>query len=297
MKIFLFLFLIPVQLTAQNFSAAEISRWKAQAKKVTIIRDNWGIPHVYGKTDADAVFGLLYAQCEDDFKRVEMNYIEKLGRLAEVKGEQELASSLANRIIFDSVAAVNDYNNAPIWLQHLCNAFADGINFYLYNNPNTKPALLQRFKPWYPMLWTDGSINAVNTGGISLDEFSDFYLGKKTTASLNKNENEEILTGSNGFAFAPKITASGNAILYINPHVTFYFRPEVHIISEEGLNAYGAVTWGQFFIYQGFNEHCGWMHTSSDVDAADAYIEKVSWRKNRWVYEYDHKLRPVVEKK
>src|SRR5689334_20754239 len=159
MKLFLLLFLFPLQLFAQSFSKEEISRWQKQANNVTIIRDNFGVPHIYGKSDADAVFGLLYAQCEDDFKRVEMNYIEKLGRLAEVKGEDELASSLANKIIFDSVDAINDYNNAPRWLQHLCNAFADGINFYLYNNPNTKPALLQRFKPWYPMLWTDGSIN------------------------------------------------------------------------------------------------------------------------------------------
>jgi acyl-homoserine lactone acylase PvdQ len=75
--------------------------------------------------------------------------------------------------------------------------------------------------------------------------------------------------GSNGFALAPAKTASGNAILYINPHTTFYFRPEIQMSSEEGLNAYGAVTWGQFFIYQGFNENCGWMHTSTNVDVAD----------------------------
>ena len=86
---------------------------------------------------------------------------------------------------------------------------------------------------------------------------------------------DEILTGSNGFAFAPSVTESGNAILYINPHVTFYFRPEVHMVSEEGLNVYGAVTWGQFFIYQGFNEHCGWMHTSSAADVIDEYLETV----------------------
>src|SRR6188474_395375 len=134
MKKILFLLFFPLQLLSQPFSKDEIARWEKQAMDVTIFRDNYGIPHIYGKTDADAVFGLLYAQCEDDFKRVEMNYIEKLGKLAEVKGEQELAWSLANKIIFDSAAAVNDYNNAPIWLQHLCNAFADGINFYLYTH-------------------------------------------------------------------------------------------------------------------------------------------------------------------
>ena len=132
MKKIFFLLLLPGYVFSQSFSKAEISRWEKQAKNVTIIRDNWGIPHVYGKTDADAVFGLLYAQCEDDFKRVEMNYIEKLGRMAEVKGESELYDDLLIRLVIDSANAVKDYNNAPAWLKKLCIAFADGINFYLY---------------------------------------------------------------------------------------------------------------------------------------------------------------------
>ncbi|MEO6541977.1 MAG: penicillin acylase family protein [Ferruginibacter sp.] len=282
---------------AQPFSKNEISRWEKQSKNVTIIRDNYGVPHIYGKTDADAVFGLMYAQCEDDFKRVEMNYVDKLGRVAEVEGEKELGWDLLNRIIFDSADAVKDYNNAPAWLKTLCNAFADGINYYLYSNPNVKPALLSRFKPWYPLLWTDGSINALNIADITEKEFNDFYFKNNGFTSFRKEDKEEILTGSNGFAFAPTITASGSAILYINPHVTFYFRPEVHIVSEEGLNAYGAVTWGQFFVYQGFNEHCGWMHTSSGVDAGDLYVEKISKKNNSLVYQYENSSRPVTEKK
>ncbi|HEU5164795.1 MAG TPA: penicillin acylase family protein [Chitinophagaceae bacterium] len=294
-KLFLFL-LLPVQLFSQSFSKEEISRWEKQAKSVTIIRDNWGIPHIYGKTDADAAFGLLYAQCEDDFKRVEINYIEKLGRMAEVKGESELYNDLLIRLVIDSADAVKDFNNAPSWLKKLCNAFADGINYYLYKNPATKPALLNRFKPWYPLLWTDGSIGAISTADINVNDLKNFYSGEPSV-SINKNIEEEVLTGSNGFAFSPKITESGNAILYINPHVTFYFRPEVHMVSEEGLNAYGAVTWGQFFIYQGFNEHCGWMHTSSAVDATDTYIEKISKKENGWIYEYDGKEKPVIQKR
>ena len=294
-KIFLFL-LLPITLFSQSFSKEEISRWEKQAKNVTIIRDNWGIPHIYGKTDADAVFGLMYAQCEDDFKRVEMNYIEKLGRMAEVKGESSVYDDLLIRMIIDSADAVKDYNNSPAWLKKLCIAFADGINYYLYKNPNSKRALLSRFKPWYPLLWTDGSIGAISTADINVNDLKNFYSGERSV-SFNKEPEEEILTGSNGFAFSPKITESGNAILYINPHVTFYFRPEMHMVSEEGLNAYGAVTWGQFFVYQGFNEHCGWMHTSSAVDAADTYIEKISKKGNGWMYEYDGKKRAVIQKR
>jgi acyl-homoserine-lactone acylase len=293
-KIILFA-LLPLQIFSQPASQSEIARWEKQAKDVTIIRDNWGIPHVYGKTDTDAVFGLMYAQCEDDFKRVEMNYIEKLGRMAEIKGEGSLYEDLLIRMIIDSADAVKDYNNSPAWLKKLCNAFADGINYYLYKNPNTKPTLLTRFKPWYPLLWTDGSIGAISTADISVNDLKNFYSGEPSVAVVKKEE-EENLAGSNGFAFSPKITESGNSILYINPHVTFYFRPEVHMVSEEGLNAYGAVTWGQFFIYQGFNEHCGWMHTSSAVDAADTYAEKISKKDNGWVYEYDGKQKPVTQK-
>lgn len=294
-KLFLLL-LFPLHLFAQKFTTTEISRWEKQAKQVTIIRDNFGIPHIYGKSDADAVFGLLYAQCEDDFKRVEMNYIEKLGRMAEVKGSGELYNDLLVRLVIDSSAAIADFKKAPAWLRKLCNAFADGINFYLYKNPSEKPALLQRFQPWYPLLWTDGSIGAISVAGISVSELKNFYTNTNEAVSIKKQE-EEIVTGSNGFAFSSKITASGNAILYINPHVTFYFRPEVHVVSEEGLNAYGAVTWGQFFVYQGFNEHCGWMHTSSYADVSDAYIEKFSKKNNQWFYQYNNTEKPVTEKK
>ncbi|MDO9261801.1 MAG: penicillin acylase family protein [Flavobacteriaceae bacterium] len=296
MKKIVLLLLIPLQFFAQNFTSKEIIGWEKQAKNITIIRDQWGIPHIYGKTDADAVFGLLYAQCEDDFKRVEMNYIEKLGRMSEINSEKDLYQDLLNRLVIDTIATKNDYKKAPVWLKKILNAYADGINFYLYKNPHIKPALLTKFQAWYPLMWTDGSIGAISTAGISLNELKNFYTNKEEETLAQLTFKEENYNGSNGFAFSPKITASGNAILYINPHVTFYFRPEVHMISEEGLNAYGAVTWGQPFVYQGFNEHCGWMHTSSQADISDAYIEKLSQKNNQWVYEYEGKLRPVTIK-
>ena len=308
MRIFLMALLLPIQLLSQSFSDAEINRWKQRAGTSTIIRDHWGIPHVYGKTDADAVFGLLYAQCEDDFKRVEMNYIEKLGRKAEVLGEKELYNDLYVRLIIDSAEAVADYNKAPLWLKQLMDAWADGINYYLYKHPEVKPALLTRFKPWYTLLWTDGSIGAISTGDVTEQDVKNFYSNNLMLSSVAFNEtqvtDEMVITnrerkhfdGSNGFAVAPSKTESGNAILYINPHTTFYFRPEVHVNSEEGLNVYGAVTWGQFFIYQGFNENCGWMHTSSNVDVSDMYAEQLKRAGKGYVYKYNGKWLPVKEK-
>lgn len=293
-KLFLLL-LFPFALFAQKFSPTEIATFQAQAKQINIIRDKWGIAHIYGKTDADAVFGMLYAQCEDDFKRVELNYIEKLGRLSEINGEKDLFNDLQIKLLIDTTEAISDYNKAEPWLKKLLNAYAAGINFYLYKNPQVKPYLLTRFKPWYPLLWTDGSIGAINTADLTVSELKKFYTGDYSPTAYIPSIKEQQ-DGSNGFAFGPSITESGNAILYINPHTTFYFRPEIQMQSEEGLNAYGAVTWGQFFIYQGFNEYCGWMHTSNNVDIADAYAEKISKNDKGIFYEYDKKKFPIGTK-
>jgi len=280
---------------AQKLDKKEINRLNNIAQKVTIIRDNWGIAHIYGKSDADAVFGMLYAQCEDDFKRVEMNYIEKLGRLSEVKGQSTLYNDLETRLLIDAEEAKADYKKAAPWLKKLLNSYADGINYYLYKHPDVKPLLLTHFEPWFPLLWTDGSIGAISTADLTNSELKSFYDSEDKFAYVEKVK--DMQTGSNGFALAPSKTASGNTILYINPHTTFYFRPEIQITSEEGLQAYGAVTWGQFFIYQGFNENCGWMHTSSNVDVADIYAEKIAIKNKKIVYEYDGKLLPIIEKK
>ncbi|MFN5938459.1 MAG: penicillin acylase family protein [Sphingobacteriales bacterium] len=274
-----------------------IDRWEKQASQVTIIRDEYGIPHIYGKTDADCVFGLLYAQCEDDFRRVEENYITMLGRTAEVKGKSELYEDLLIRLTIDSAEARKDYEQAPDWLKKILQAYADGINFYLYKHPEVKPALIKNFEPWFPLMYTDGSISAIQTGGLTAEDIKHFYENENITATPNQRHiGEEKLIGSNGFAVAPSKSKTGNALFFINPHVTFYFRPEVHMQSEEGLHVYGAVTWGQPFIYQGFNEHLGFMHTSSEADAADLYAETiVTGPDGHLYYRYNGENRRVKE--
>ena len=295
LPLLLLVFCLSFSMHSQRTTTKEIERLEKLAQQVTIIRDNWGIAHVYGKTDADAVFGMLYAQCEDDFKRVEMNYIEKLGRLSEIKGQAVLYNDLEIKLLIDTEQAKADYKKAAPWLKKLLNSYADGINFYLHKHSEVKPVLLTHFEPWFPLLWTDGSIGAISTADLSTGELKAFYSGNNDKVAYIERE-KDVQTGSNGFAIAPSKTASGNAILYINPHTTFYFRPEIQMSSNEGLNAYGAVTWGQFFIYQGFNESCGWMHTSSNVDVADMYTEKIVTKNNKLLYEYDKKLLPVREK-
>ena len=275
----------------------EVERWQEQAENIEIIRDNFGVPHVYGKTDADAVFGLLYAQCEDDFNRVEQNYIWATGRLAEVEGEAALYSDLRARMFMSKEEAIANYEKSPAWLKELCNAFADGINYYLHTHPEVQPKLLRRFEPWMPMYFSEGSIGG-DIERISIQKIKAFYekgiqFPKTEEYKIQKEKEELEPQGSNGIAISGELTASGNAMLLINPHTSFFFRGEVHAVSEEGLNAYGAVTWGQFFIYQGFNEKTGWMHTSTYTDVMDEFVENVVSTEEGLLYQYGEELRPV----
>jgi acyl-homoserine-lactone acylase len=296
--LFFVLFLLPLFLSAQKQSANDIKRFKQEAKAVTIIRDNWGVPHIYGKTDADAVFGLMYAECEDNFKGIEQNYLYQLGRQSEVDGGKNLYTDVQLQLIADTADAIKDYRASAPWFRKLMDAFADGVNYFLYTHPDVKPAVFQHFEPWYALMFTDGSVSATVTGGINLNETRDFYNGgSEKFGAVNKPDMEEREIGSNGFAIAPSRSASGHALLYINPHVPFYFRSEVQMVSDEGLDVYGAVTWGQFFVYQGFNQHCGWMHTSSNADVGDLYAEKVSKKDGQWFYEYNGSLKPVTTRK
>ncbi len=304
-------------ITVSSQSQVEVDSWKAQAENVNIIRDNFGIPHIYGKTDADAVFGLLYAQCEDDFERVEQNYIWATGRLAEVDGEEALYSDLRAKLIMTEEEAKANYEESPAWLKKLCDAFADGINYYLHTHPKIQPKLLTHFEPWMPMYFSEGSIGG-DIERISTAKIKGFYesgmeipkTGKINAKNIKtkkgkvekskvkkikdeKQKEEAEPQGSNGIAISGKLTQSGNAMLLINPHTSFYFRGEVHAVSEEGLNAYGAVTWGQFFIYQGFNEKTGWMHTSTYTDIIDEFKETILNIDGKLMYQYGEELRPV----
>jgi acyl-homoserine-lactone acylase len=285
---------------AGSFSKAELARLKKAAQRVTILRDKWGIPHVFGKLDADAVFGMVYAQAEDDFNRVELNYINAMGRLAEVEGEKEIWRDLRMKLYIDPLEMKAKYAASPAWLKKLMTGWADGLNWYLASHPQVKPKLLTRFEPWMALSFSEGSIGG-DIESISLKNLEAFY-GKRPAAAAamaladaGKGFDPEP-TGSNGFAIAPQRSAGKHALLMINPHTSFYFRPEVHMVSEEGLNAYGAVTWGQFFIYQGFNERLGWMHTSGGGDVIDEYLESVVERDGRFFYKYGSEERPLRSK-
>src|SRR5580658_6030411 len=281
----------------------DAARWEKEARAVTIVRDDWGIAHVYSKTDAGAVFGMIFAQAEDVFNRVETNYINAMGRLAETEGESKIYQDLRMKLFIDPADMQKQFAASPAWLQTLMNAFADGLNYYLYKHPEVKPRVIQRFEPWMALTFSEGSIGG-NIEKVNLKQLEAFYGKSPEVAQgsscgvpcLNDDaqSSEPEPGGSNGIAIAPSNTLAHHALLLINPHTSFFFRSELQMASDEGLNAYGAVTWGQFFIYQGFNDRSGWMHTSSNVDAVDEYLESVEKRGYRFYYKYGGEERPLT---
>src|SRR5881394_4462722 len=124
-KIILVLAVFCVSCAPQAAADKDVSAWEKQAQGITIIRDTWGIPHVYGKTDADAVFGVMYAQAEDDFNRVETNYINAMGRLAEAEGESAIYQDLRMKLFISPDSLRAQYRRSPLWLRRLMDAFAD----------------------------------------------------------------------------------------------------------------------------------------------------------------------------
>ncbi|WP_443019519.1 penicillin acylase family protein [Sphingomonas adhaesiva] len=273
----------------------DMTRWQAQAARVTITRDDWGIPHIRGRSDADAVFGMTYAQAEDDFARIEANYLTALGRTAEAEGETAIWADLRQRLFVDPAVLKAQYAASPDWLRALMDAWADGLNFYLATHPQTRPRVLTRFEPWMALSFTEGSIGG-DIERISLADLQTFYGQPTPPSPEERGAIPREPSGSNGIAIAPALTRAGHALLLINPHTSFYFRSEAQVTSDAGLNAYGASTWGQFFVYQGFNAHAGWMHTSSTVDNVDQFAEAVTRRAGGWAYRYGREMRPVEER-
>lgn len=278
-------------------ASAPAQRDDARAARVTIVRDDFGIAHIHGRSDADAVFGMAYAQAEDDFPRIERNYLVALGRLAEAEGEPALWQDVRQRLYIDPVALRAEHDKAPVWLRALTSAWAAGLNHYLATHPAVRPHILTRFEPWMALAFSEGSIGGDIERGVDLDQLKAFYGGtvapspaaSRAIAAARFDEPK----GSNGIAIGPRRSANGHALLWINPHTSFYFRAEQQVSSDAGLDAYGAATWGQFFVYQGFNRDIGWMHTSSGVDNIDEFSVEVARRGGRLAYRYGTEWRPL----
>ncbi len=298
MRFFVLTFLCALSaVTAVEAGTGEAARWRQHAENVRIVRDNWGIAHVYGKSDADAVFGMIYAQAEDDFGRIERNYLNGLGLLALAEGETAVYTDLRQRLFVDPRRLRQSYRSSPAWLKTLMEAWSDGLNYFLSKHPAVAPRVIHRYEPWMALSFTEGSIGG-DIESVDLGKLQEFYGAQprppaREAGTLVATPAEPAPGGSNGFAIAPSRSASGHALLWINPHTSYYFRSELQMVSEQGLNAYGAVTWGQFFVYQGFNAHNGWMHTSYGGDAIDEYAETIVGKPDGLYYQYGAALRKL----
>src|SRR5260221_12875493 len=207
---------------------SERARWLSAAGNVKIVRDNWGIAHVYGKSDADAVFGSLYAQAEDGFARIERNYLIGLGSLAQSEGEAAVYDDLRQRLFVRPEHLKHLYRGAPAWLQRLMVAWAAGLNFYLPRHPDARPKVIRHFEPWMALSFTEGSIGG-DIETVDLAKLRDFYGGAAPGGvSYARASNEPSPGGSNGFAIAPSRSASGHSNLSITPQMSFYSLPDSH---------------------------------------------------------------------
>lgn len=236
------------------------------AASVTIHRDEWGVPHIEGPTDASVVFGYAYAQAQDYFWQVEDTYVASAGRYAELYGEAGLEKDLLNHAFEIADSAQRDYVGLEPPLQKICAAYAAGMNHFLAKNPQVKPRLITKFEPWQVLAFERAVL-------------LEFLFGKTHASRGNVTKvMEEIraATGSNTWAIAPSRTKSRKAMLFANPHQPFFGYGqfyEGHLKSGEGLNMSGSSFFGSPLITIGHNENLGWSHTVNEPDVGDVWLE------------------------
>jgi acyl-homoserine-lactone acylase len=236
---------------------------------------------------------MAYAQAEDDFNRVETNYLTSLGRTAEAEGAGAIWADLRAKLYMDPAVLKAEYEKSPAWLKALMDAWADGLNFYLATHPQVKPRVISRFEPWMALSFTEGSIGG-DIERISLKELEAFYGGARTVALEDAYAYREP-TGSNGIAISPKITRDGHALLLINPHTSFFFRSELQMASDEGLNAYGGVTWGSSSSIRGSTPTRAGCTPRAAWTWSTSSPETLVRRGRQAVYRYGAELRQVTD--
>ncbi|HKQ78517.1 MAG TPA: acylase [Blastocatellia bacterium] len=316
----------PTGAQAQNKNIEKI------AQSVVIYRDNWGVPHVYGPTDASVIFGFVYAQAEDNFWQIEDSYIQALGRASEVYGEQSLNADLTNRALEIVRISQAEYPKLSKQMKEICQATADGLNYFLEKNPQVKPRIITKFEPWYLLAFgrfaqyqlfiyrrsgiRDAEIRTAvqevqakgkkegetrrggdkETGRVG-DFLSPCPLVPSSPCPLVPLPGDDVI-GSNTWAITPSKSASGHAMLLVNPHQPF-FGPgqwiEGHVHSDSGWNMAGASFPGSPFPSLGHNDNLGWSHTVNVPDIVDIWTEKFDDPNNPLNYKYGGGYRTATE--
>jgi acyl-homoserine-lactone acylase len=267
------------------------------AKTVTIYRDSYGVPHVFGRTDASTVFGFAYAQAEDYLWRVEENFIQALGRASELYGEKSLNEDRLNHALEIPRLAREEYSRLDPKMRALCDAFAAGFNFYLAQHPDQHLRLLNQIEPWYTLAFI--RYNYFQNGFARDQNFS----GPLQTAENGRDEwdNRGLAAnvGSNGWVINPSRSKTGHAMLLINPHLSFFGSGQVyegHVHSDTGWNFTGYTRFGFPFPYVGHNDDLGWVSTDNAADLEDVYAETFDDPAHPLAYRYGSGHRLAVER-
>jgi penicillin amidase len=276
-------------LLCNQVNETEIPRIEEMARSVTIYRDTYGVPHIYGPTDASVVFGFMFARAEDEFFRIEQYYITSLGRAAEVFGKRYLAWDVLVRAMELPKLSQAEYERLSPRHKSLCDAFADALNYYLMKNPDVKPRLLTHFEPWHALL---GERRFWSLYGFGWQRIMDKEILSVAFPEEKFEPSEpEIADGTlpacNGLAIAPSRSATGNAMLAIDTHTQLDNSYEAHLHSEEGWNFAGFATYGYaIFPIKGHNDRLGWMYASNYTDWADLYEETFDNPRDVLAYRY-----------
>ena len=315
MRVFNLSFVLLSSLTVGSLPAfagklvTEQQRCEAMAQSVTVRRDEWGVPHINGPTDASVAFGMAYVQCEDYFWQVEDSYIQSIGRYSEIVGPIGLPGDVMNRMFEIPQRSQQEFTELPQKYREIVTAYSDGANFFLRNHPEVKPRLITHFEPWHLLAYdrsillsfTYGKSHAPRPGpeglGVALRTNWQEQQAIAATNPIGENRIREV-TGSNQWALAPSKTKSGNSMLFANPHQPWYGPGqwyEAHSRSGEGLNFSGACFFGSPFPSMGHNEHLGWTHTVNDPDLADVYRETFDDADNPLNYRYGNGYRTATE--
>ena len=257
-------------------------------KSVTIYRDRWGVPHIDGATDESVVFAFAYAQAEDYFWQVEDTFLLVLGRYAEAHGAKAINSDLLNRAFEIVPNARRDYEKMPEDMKSIGRAFTEGLNYYLKTHPEVRPRLITRFEPWHLVAYSRHLML----------EICYRYTRLHNDYTPMSNPRIAASTGSNGWAISGKKTASGHAMLMVNPHQPWFgFGQlyEAHLRSGEGWNFTGACFFGSPLPTLGHNEHLGWTMTTNEPDVADVWRETFDHPTDPLKYRYAGGYRTATE--
>lgn len=269
-------------------------------RDVEIVRDRWGVPHIFGKTDADAAYGLAWATCEDDFETVQRLLLAVRSRLGEVDGKDGAMLDMMGRIaqVDEVVDRLWDGAFSDHYLEYV-KAYSDGLNRYAELHPKQ---LLR--KKLFPVNEKD----IIKSYTLTLVFLTNVYVEIQQIFSRaillherNLRYRGNLPDGSNAFAFNGNITENGHTYLAINSHQPLeglFSWYEAHLVSEEGLNILGGTFPGGCSIFHGVNEYLGWAATLNHPDLADVYkLEMHPKKKLQYRYDDGYETLEVVKAK